>query len=312
MEFWRPCAWFWNVYNLFEVEAVDRAPKSQAELEAKLDRIAEVLNGETPHRIALAEVQSLGLLERLHARLSGTFDVLWEDGPPEGATVGTGLAVLAGPTIFDEMSKVDVYRPTRWMRPRALNVELSVASALGRGGRFLLSCNHRKSRMRYGNVDPASDQNDTAEWLGDQLAGYDRTDCAVVVGDFNAEPWEPAFGDFKLRSRRTFSGALWSGSTPAYLYNTAWRFASEPSYWDQVQGGRRVTERRACRCARTQVGGQDSSGWGAPVLALCRHGESGEAGQFESSRQGLSSCCGACCVPQRHELRRSVSMLRAF
>lgn len=89
--------------------------------------------------------------------------------------------------------------------------------------------------MRYGNIDPASDQKDTAEWLGDQLAGYDRTDCAVVVGDFNAEPWEPAFGDFKLRSRRTFSGALWSGSTPAYLYNTAWRFASEPSYWDQVQ-----------------------------------------------------------------------------
>lgn len=204
----------------------DRAPKSQAELEAKLDRIAEVLNGETPHRIALAEVQSLGLLERLHARLSGTFDVLWEDGPPEGATVGTGLAVLAGPTIFDEMSKVDVYRPTRWMRPRALNVELSVASALGRGGRFLLSCNHRKSRMRYGNVDPASDQNDTAEWLGDQLAGYDRTDCAVVVGDFNAEPWEPAFGDFKLRSRRTCSGALWSGSTPAYLIR---RGASRPS-----------------------------------------------------------------------------------
>lgn len=236
---------FWNVFNLFEVGAVDRAPQSNEELEAKLDRIAEVLNAEQPDLMALAEVQSLDLLERLLDRLDGDFGILWEEGTPPGTTIATGLAVIFKLTTIDDIMRVDVYRPTTWSRPRSLVVEISLSSAPDQGGRFVLSCNHWKSRMRHGGVDPAADQNDTAEWLGDLLASYDRTDCAVVVGDFNAEPWEPAFGEFRLRSQRSFSGALWSGSTPAYLYNTAWRFAAEPSLWDEVvQLGPDYRERR--------------------------------------------------------------------
>lgn len=78
---------------------------------------------------------------------------------------------------------------------------------------------------------PISDEDDrreSADWLGQRLAAELRSTCVVVVGDFNAEPFEPPFSELRLRGGRTFSGARWAGASPAYLYNTAWRLLSEP------------------------------------------------------------------------------------
>ncbi len=96
---------------------------------------------------------------------------------------------------------------------------------------FLVVVNHWKSRLGVPAIHNA-DRLETADWLGDYLANRSTDMCALVLGDFNAEPFEPPFSDLRLRGRRTFSNALWSNATPAYLYNTAWKIMTEPENWE--------------------------------------------------------------------------------
>lgn len=222
---------FWNVSNLFEVGAAERGPTSEAELGQRIRQLATILNQQDANIIGLAEIQSERVLEQLLGALSKPFYYVWEDGPIPGAPAGTGLAVLIDPSMVDSIRRVDAFRPTVGSRPRVLVTELKLTS----GGEFLLAVNHWKSRMiAQGGIDPEVDRAETAEWLGELLATYTRSDCAIVVGDFNAEPWEAPFGELKLRAMRTFSGALWGQATPAYLYNSAWRFCAEPMLWQDV------------------------------------------------------------------------------
>jgi hypothetical protein len=115
---------------------------------------------------------------------------------------------------------------------------------------FLLAVNHWKSLMTHGKSPAvsASDRAETADWLGDWLANRSPISCAIVVGDFNAEPTEPYFSEFRLRGSRRFSTALWTQATPAYLYNTAWKFLSEPLPWeDCIQSGGAMPDTRPKR-----------------------------------------------------------------
>lgn len=97
--------------------------------------------------------------------------------------------------------------------------------------------------MKFGS-DDAADRKDSARWLGDLLSTT-HLSCAVVMGDFNAEPYESPFNQTGLRAVRFFSTTLWSQATPAYLYNTAWRFLPEPDYWESAsQPGYRVPRPR--------------------------------------------------------------------
>ncbi|MEM6961375.1 MAG: endonuclease/exonuclease/phosphatase family protein [Myxococcota bacterium] len=235
MSVFRVC--FWNVQNLFEVGTVNRGPQSDAEMAAKLERIGGVLMGafgaapsDLPDIIGLAEVHTERLARDVAERLPGPYDLIWS--PPPPGQLQTGLALLVRRAIASHTTWLNEYRPSIGSRPRVMLAEIQLA--LPNAPTILVAVNHWKSRMQHAGsaMTPDQDRNETATWLGDFLAERDKYDSVIVMGDFNAEPWEPPFGEFRLRGKRTFSGALWSRSTPAYLYNTAWRFAAEPDLWE--------------------------------------------------------------------------------
>jgi hypothetical protein len=151
---------------------------------------------------------------------------IWE---AAGAANQTGLAVLARQSRFSALQAIAVQRPTLLARPRAMIVRCELQ---GHAEAFLLVANHWKSRLPSAPLSDADDRRQTADWLGQELSQSSRTTVALVIGDFNAEPFEAPFGDLRLRGRRTFSQTLWSGATPAYLYNTSWRFLPQPDPWE--------------------------------------------------------------------------------
>jgi endonuclease/exonuclease/phosphatase family metal-dependent hydrolase len=226
---------FWNVANLFEPLAVVRGPQSHEELNARVNRLAEAINGldgsgRSPDILGLAEVGTERILKLLLARLQGQFIYDWcEPRNPEF----TGLAVIARTELVSDLARVAEYRPTMYARPRCLVLSVSLA---GKEEPVLFAIVHFKSRMPS-ELNDKDDRLFTARWLGDLLAKQEKRTCAVVIGDFNAEPFESPFNDVSLRASRTFSGALWTRATPAHLYNTAWRFLAEPEFWEHTQIG---------------------------------------------------------------------------
>ncbi len=229
---------FWNLQNLFEPSVVDRGPKSEVELEERITLIAEVtrrfFSGNGPDLLGLAEVGSERIFEKLGEAIfgAGRFQGIWE---PPGMSVGsnaqTGLGLLGRASLITGMRKVLVDRPLIAQRPRAVIVECDVQ---GVAESLLMIVTHWKSRRPGTAISDADDRRQSADWLGDFLSRRDRTTSTVVMGDFNAEPFETPFSELRLRAGRTFSRALWSNATPAYLYNTGWKFLTEPSHWEDA------------------------------------------------------------------------------
>lgn len=226
---------FWNVQNLFVPGANDRAPKNELQLNARLDSLAAVVNelfdNTGPSLLGLCEIQTEDLLKALVSRLSpsaSSFITAWV--PCEDSTQ-TGLAIVARADQIGSLKVLDAQRPTAMARPRSAIAEVSVGAIT-----FLFVVNHWKSRMVRGGIDPASDRGETASWIAARLADRAKDPnppaCAIVVGDFNAEPYEKAFLEHHLRSTRFFSRALRQGLSP-YLYNTAWRLLSEPDFAEE-------------------------------------------------------------------------------
>lgn len=226
---------FWNVQNLFEPGAVARGPQSEAEIDAKVDALATAIgaffDGNGPDLLGLAEVSTRRLLDKLAAKLQGSYLIAWE--PPVIQTQ-TGLALLARDNAFARLRPVAVQRPTPFARPRSMVVRCEM---VGKSEPILVAVNHWKSRMPAEGTALGSgevDRRETARWLGDLLAKSPRETSVVVMGDFNAEPCEPPFGEAALRAKRIFSTVLHWRATPAYLYNAAWRFMIEPDYWEDA------------------------------------------------------------------------------
>ena len=220
---------FWNVQNLFGPGAVPRGPQSVDEFDDKIAALCAVMNGffdgAGPDLLGIAEAASGAIVNRLAGALVGPYTTVWE---PAGSAANTGLALLGRTSVFGRIHRVESYRPTTFARPRWLAVRCETH---GVSEPFLAVVNHWKSRMPPAHI-AANDRIQAARELGDFLARQQRHACAIVFGDFNAEPFEPPFADTALRARRTFAGALWRRATPAYLYNTAWRFLAEPEMWE--------------------------------------------------------------------------------
>lgn len=226
---------FWNVQNLFEAGKVDRGPKSAAEIDAKLNALATAIRGffqdDGPDLLGLAEIGSRRLLDKLAAMLPGAYLTVWE---PPATPTQTGLALLARDTAFAKLQKIAAQRPVVGARPRSLVVRCELKRKLEP---VIVAVNHWKSRMpaeASARFRDADDRRESARWLGDLLANSQRDTCAIVLGDFNAEPWESPFSEVGLRGVRFFSTTLYASATPAYLYNTAWRFLTEPDYWEEA------------------------------------------------------------------------------
>ncbi|MGK3993430.1 hypothetical protein [Sorangium sp. So ce1024] len=103
------------------------------------------------------------------------------------------------------------------------------------GASILFVVNHWRSRVNEANSNAAAERRETARALRARLARARLDTCAIVLGDFNAEPFEEPFGEAGLRSVRHFDPRLWEGGAPGCLYNTAWRFLPEPDWWETVE-----------------------------------------------------------------------------
>jgi endonuclease/exonuclease/phosphatase family metal-dependent hydrolase len=215
---------FWNVQNLFEPNPV-RGPATAAELAAKIETLAEVLNalfaGEGPDVLGLAEVHTESVFHELVDQLDDDYLRIWE---PAAMANQTGLGAIAKRTAVDDFTLLEAFRPTVGARPRVL---VTACRATGSNARFLFVVNHWKSRLPPVRQS-SEDREETAAWLG-QFLQATPVECAVIVGDFNAEPYEEPFRGM-LRGRRTFRGAFSPGAS-AHVYNTAWRFMGEREYW---------------------------------------------------------------------------------
>jgi Endonuclease/Exonuclease/phosphatase family len=227
---------FWNLQNLFAPGTQKKGPSTDDELDAKLDVIAEVLNGlfdgAGPDLIGFAEIHTAPVLERLQQRLRGPYHRLFERCYDRN---WTGLAALARIDRFATLERVDAYRPYEMAMPRYLIARCSLE---GVEEPILLVVNHWRSRVVSAGGDaaaPARDRLKTAKALGRWLARSEDDTCVIVVGDFNAEPFDEIFGDVGLPSLRHFSARLWRGPAPSCLYNTAWRFLPEPDPWETVE-----------------------------------------------------------------------------
>jgi hypothetical protein len=215
---------FWNVKNLFDVNPGDsRAPTSAAELTARIGMTANVLNGlfqgAGPDLIGLAEVQNSTILDALVAQLAAPYHVLWE--PCRNTHhAHPGLAVLARKERCAAPERAGAYSPHAFARPRYL---IARCRLLEQSEAFFFVVNHWRSKIKIAGSDDAQDRMETGQALGTWLADAPADTCAVVVGDFNAEPFEKPFGQFGIRAIRHF-GPL----RHPRLYNTAWRFLPEP------------------------------------------------------------------------------------
>ena len=229
---------FWNVENLFEPgthpagpsgKPAARGPQTLDELDAKLARLAECIGaffgGQGPDLLGLSEIHTERIVRSLAEALPEQYRFVFEPALTPGET---GLAVLARMSAISEMTKLEVFSPTAMARPRSMIVRCKLARA---AEPVLFVVNHWKSRMvaaNTGALTPERDREQTAEWLGNWLATSELDTCVIVAGDFNAEPFESPFSEFRLRGTRHFSTATWARATPAYLYNTAWKFLAEP------------------------------------------------------------------------------------
>ena len=240
---------FWNVQNLFEPGIGSRRPQSQAELDQKLDVLGGVIKAffdRWPDVLGLAEINTKRIFLDLVRRLSGSYFHVWED---PGTSDQTGLGLIARESRFVDLTLLKTQRPSVAARPRSIIVRCEL---LGSPEPFLVVVNHWKSRLGPPSIHIA-DRLQTADWLGDYLANASKETCVLVLGDFNAEPFEPPFSELRLRGRRTFSNPLWSNSTPAYLYNTAWKMMTEPECWEVASQPGYVESRPKTTCGDSGV-----------------------------------------------------------
>ncbi len=205
------------------------------EYKSKLDALAKVIgslfNGEGPDILGLAEVANDVVLNELARLLPSKYQIL-SSNPVIPTQTGLGLLVREG--VLHSIIPVAVQKPVDSARPRCIVIKCLIRSG---GTPFFIAVNHWKSRLSSGRnaITDSADRKETAQWLGDLLAGYKSEICAIVMGDFNAEPCDSVFAETRTRSVRTFDKALGSKATPAYLYNTGWRFLTEPDFWEDSQ-----------------------------------------------------------------------------
>lgn len=174
----------------------------------------------------MAEVGTGRILREILSRLRDPYSGLWE-GP--GTVDQTGIAILLRTASVPAAEVVATQRPTTLARPRCVVARLWLR---GIGEPIILAMNHWKSRMQQAETNDREDRMETARWLGDLLSAMTRETCVIVMGDFNAEPFEAPFSSVGLRGVRFHSSALWSQATPAYLYNCAWRHLPQPDTWE--------------------------------------------------------------------------------
>jgi hypothetical protein len=105
-------------------------------------------------------------------------------------------------------------------------VDADVSGSTNADPTVIFAVAHWKSRLGESSASGTAgpERCEAADWLADQLDACGRGRSVVVMGDFNAEPFETPFHAPHLGTTRLFSTAIRS----TRLYATAWRLFPEP------------------------------------------------------------------------------------
>lgn len=208
---------FWNVESLYDpANGIPRGPSTSAALSAKLDRLAHVLDRSFDGGadiIGLAEIQTSALAAQLKNRLAVDYWVTFADAGDirqPGLTILTRTRSFSAPPIT-----IETCMPYAFGRPRATAVEYDV-----RGKKLTFILAHWKSRIPSTAFPGYRDREETAAWTADLLNRRQRQ-ATILVGDFNAEPFESPFSSGDFRSVRFHEQATYHGVTRSTLYNSS-------------------------------------------------------------------------------------------
>ncbi len=177
----------------------------------------------------LAEISTRRIFDALADDLAYDYLRIWED---SGTPQNTGLGLLLSRRLFAGAEVIDVHRPTVLARPRYIIVRCNLHTVAEASHSRRNQSLEESHAVVSGTIPHNADRLESADLLGQFLANRARATCVVVAGDFNSEPFEPPFGERRLRAHRSFSRAIWVSATPAYLYNCAWRWLPEPDVWE--------------------------------------------------------------------------------
>ncbi|MCX7043907.1 MAG: endonuclease/exonuclease/phosphatase family protein [Candidatus Sumerlaeota bacterium] len=240
---------FWNVQNLFHWTVARsqnlkgkkwRGPATEQEYHAKLNAIAHIIQSMTsdgpPHILGLAEIGNEQVLQDLLASFPNDYfdSPIWIDGAEEDQS---GLGLLWRRNSFT--AKEEWVCPSREelkdkrgyaRRPHSLIVSLKDQIS---DQCLYLSINHWKSNM--GGPEKTNDMRvQTARMLGDRLSGLSKQFPypVIVMGDFNADPYDAIFDEQRLRARRCFSTMNWWKNATGTFYNPCWRYLPPEAYFD--------------------------------------------------------------------------------
>lgn len=221
---------FWNVENLFHWTAQHgrkTGPKSFAEYNAKLSAVArgirKLFKREKADVIGLAEIGDRNVLQDLIGRLGGIYSGVWVDAVRDNQP---GLGMLYRHAMMTA-TELTVY-PDRQviandeLRPRYIAAEFTL---LARPLNFVIVVSHWKSNLGK-RSDVLDDRKSTARELGDFLLSRSAASIqpVILMGDFNADPFDPIFDEQRLRGRRSYATIRWWRNEMACLYNPCWRF----------------------------------------------------------------------------------------
>ncbi len=221
----------WNVHDLFD--EVDRlAPpgaddlvRSPEEVEAKLDRVGEVLVRVDADVVFLQEVENLALLERLGARAGYPEARLVEGRDPRGIDVGalSRLPVLAYVSHRDDLA-VD----GSWLWSRDC-VEVHADAG---GLRLIVVGTHLVSRL-YDEDARRTEQAARMREIADDVAARFPDAVVLAGGDLNDLPGSAALAPI-------FAGSAWSDPAASLPEDAAWTWTGENAREriDYLLGGR--------------------------------------------------------------------------
>ena len=175
---------------------------------------------------------------------------IWEDAK---LAEHTGLGIVGRDDRIASLKLLDVWRPTAAARPRVILVECQLRSV---SRPVWIVVNHWKSRLtkqKQTSTPDWQDRLDAADWLGRRLDLAGAMQCVVVLGDFNCEPTERPFNTLQLRGTRHASTAIKSAKAASTLYNSAWRYVSEPDPWQHPRPAGFLASRPRATCGEGSV-----------------------------------------------------------
>lgn len=218
---------FWNVHNLYDLEVSGKGAAG-VELEERIQAIADTLNelfdGNGADLIGLAECNTEDILIRIKDKLRWEYSFLFE---PCADPQWTGLSVLARVARVGYIQKEKDYSLSSGMMPRWFVVKCELQP--GEGCIYFV-VNHWPSRR---GTNSEIDRMTVGGKLNSWLKNNASHECVIVVGDFNAEPFEKPMTE-ALKGIRYFGAKLHQGEG-YFLYNACWRFLHEADFYENTR-----------------------------------------------------------------------------